>query len=567
MSRFGLFRPVVAFCALSASLALGAAPLQTPGDRDLIRDRQQQLLQEQQKRLDELQQLPGKTLPTEPAPQPGEQRCFTIRTVTLKGADHLSAADRERLVAPYRDQCLSVAQINTLLKAITHHYLQQGYVTTRAYLPAQELAAGELTIVVVEGRLESLDSSALASSRELAMSFPGTTGEVLNLRELEQLVDQLSRLPSRQVELELAPGEKLGDSRVGLKGQRLKPWRVTATRNNGGDKSTGEQQAGLGLDWDSPLGLADQLSLRANQDTVSDRWRHSDNQSLYYSLPWGWWTVSYSYSQSYYRTRNDSTGFNFAMDGDSANQQLRAERVLHRDNLSKTGMSLGLSQLRTRNYIDDNLIDVSSNRITESQLGFNHGRRIGNALVNADIGWQQGIGALDAQGRGNPHGSEPVARYNKYSLTLSYLQPFRLWDENFSFDSLATGQRSEDVLFSPQRISLGGLNSVRGFQDQTLSGNSGGYWRNQLRWRRAVTWPALQPFVQEYGMAFAYDVGVIKADRYNHDAKGRMSGNALEFNARGQYLAASVSFARSLERPAIIERREHPVYFRVDLFF
>ncbi|WP_148050205.1 ShlB/FhaC/HecB family hemolysin secretion/activation protein, partial [Pseudomonas frederiksbergensis] len=183
----------------------------------------------------------------------------------------------------------------------------------------------------------------------------------------EQLVDQLTRLPSRQVELELAPGEKLGDSRVGLKGQRLKPWRVSATRNNSGDKSTGEQQAGLGLDWDSPLGLADQLSLRANQDTVSDRWRHSDNQSLFYSLPWGWWTLSYSYSQSYYRTRNDSTGFDFTMDGESKNQQLRAERVLHRDNLSKTGMSLGLSQLRTRNYLDDNLIDVSSNRITESQ--------------------------------------------------------------------------------------------------------------------------------------------------------------------------------------------------------
>ncbi|MDH4655033.1 hypothetical protein FUT48_07315 [Pseudomonas sp. JG-B] len=32
----------------------------SPGDRDLIRDRQERLLQEQQKRLEELQQLPGK---------------------------------------------------------------------------------------------------------------------------------------------------------------------------------------------------------------------------------------------------------------------------------------------------------------------------------------------------------------------------------------------------------------------------------------------------------------------------------------------------------------------------
>ena len=75
-----------------------------------------------------------------------------------------------------------------------------------------------------------------------------------------------------------------------LKGERDKPWRVSATRNNDGDVSTGEQQMGLGLDWDSPLGLADQLNLRANRDAVTDRWRHSDSQSLFYSLPWGWWT-------------------------------------------------------------------------------------------------------------------------------------------------------------------------------------------------------------------------------------------------------------------------------------
>ncbi len=85
------------------------------------------------------------------------------------------------------------------------------------------------------------------------------------------------------------------------------------------------------------------------------------------------------------------------------------------------------------------------------------------------------------------------ARYDKYSLTLSYLQPFQLWGERFSFDSLATGRRSEDVLFSPQRISLGGNSSVRGFKDQTLTGDSGGYWRNQLRWRRAVEWAPLRP--------------------------------------------------------------------------
>lgn len=561
-----LFRRLAFGLALLPLCAL-AEPMQTPGDRDLIRDRQERLLQEQRKRLQELQSLPGKAAPQAPASTPDDTRCFTIRHIVLEGAEHLGEREQRRLLAPYEGQCLGVGQLNALLKVVTDHYLNRGYITTRAYLPQQDLAGGTLQIIVVEGRLDGLDSSSLASPRELAMAFPGTAGEVLNLRELEQLVDQLTRLPSRQAQLELVPGDEVGTSRVQLQGLRDKPWRVSATRNNDGDRSTGEQQMGLGLDWDSPLGLADQLSLRANQDAVSDQWRHSDSHYLNYSVPWGWWTFTYSFNQSYYRTRDDSSGYPFKLDGDSQMHQLRAERVMHRDALSKTAVNVGISHLRTHNYLDDSLIDVSSTRLSESQLGFNHGRRIGNAFLNLDAGWQQGIGAFDAQGAGDPHGTEPVARYNKYSLTLSYLQPFTLWGEAFSFDSLATGQRSEDSLYSPQRISVGGLNSVRGFKQQTLTGNSGGYWRNQLRWRRPVSWAPLQPFVQEYGAALAYDLGVLKGDHNNPDVHGRLSGNAVELNLRGQYFAASVSFARSLQRPDSIEHREHPIYLRMDAFF
>ncbi|WCI76583.1 ShlB/FhaC/HecB family hemolysin secretion/activation protein [Pseudomonas aeruginosa] len=562
-----------------------APPLHLPGDRDLIRDRQQRLLDEQRKRLEELQQLPGKGAPAAADASGDDERCFEIRRIELEGAGHLGESARRQLLAPYQGRCLGVGQLNALLKAVTDHYLDRGYVTTRAYLPQQDLASGTLRIIVVEGRLEGLDSSALASPRELAMSFPGRTGELLDLRELEQLVDQLSRLPSRQAQLELVPGSEVGGSRVRLKGERDKPWRVSATRNNDGDVSTGEQQMGLSLDWDSPLGL-DQLNLRANRHAVTDRlapFRQQQMGLFYHPCAWGPTAGAIPAracstpcpgaggpsptAQSDYRTRNEASGFPFKLDGDSRSHQFRAERVLHRDGVSKTAMSLGLSHQRTNNYVEDTRLEDQSTRITETQLGFNHGRRIGSGFVNLDLGWQQGIGALGAQGRGHPQAGDPNARYDKYSLTLSYLQPFQLWGERFSFDSLATGQRSEDVLFSPQRISLGGNSSVRGFKDQTLTGDSGGYWRNQLRWRRAVEWAPLRPWLQEYGVAFAYDVGVIRHDRYNDGASGRMSGNAIELDARGRYFAASVGFARSLERPSAIERREHPIYFRVDAFF
>lgn len=552
---------------LMCSLVPAAALAQTPGDRDLIRERQERLLQEQERRLDDLRQLPGKAEPLPAQPVAKDKRCFTIRKIHLLGAALLSPADQAAILKPYNGQCLSVGQLNQLLRDITHHYLGRGYVTTRAYLPQQDLASDTLRVMVVEGQLEGLDSSELASERELAISFPGAPGGILNLRELEQLVEQLNRLPSRQAQLELVPGEQVGGSRVQLQGQRSKPWRVSLARHNDGQLSTGEQQWGLGLDWDSPLGLADQLNLRAGRDALSDRYRHSHNQSLNYSLPYGWWNFNYSYSQSYYRTQSEANGFAFDQDGDSKTHALRAERVLHRDSLSKTAVNLGASHLRSNNFILGNLIDVSSQRLSEAQLGFNHGRRIGSAFINADLGWQHGIGAFAAQRSGDPQGGQPVARYHKYSLTLSYLQPFQRWGESFSFDSLANGQRSEDVLYSPQRISVGGLSSVRGFKEQSLAGDSGGYWRNQLRWSRPVAWEPLRPLVQEYGVAFAYDMGVISGGRYNPDQHGRLSGSAIELSARGQHMAASVTLARSLERPEAIERQEHPLYFRVDLFF
>ncbi|MGE8154207.1 ShlB/FhaC/HecB family hemolysin secretion/activation protein [Pseudomonas vancouverensis] len=545
-----------------------AAPLSTPGDQELIRDRQNRLLEEQQRRLQDLQELPGKKRVPEQPGQPADSRCFPIRQIQIDGAEHLSEPDRQKLIQPYQAQCLGTSQLNELLKVITNRYIDAGWVTSRAYLPQQDLSGGQLKVLVVEGRLEKIQATADSglSARELATTFPGREGELLNLRDIEQMVDQLNRLPSNQVQMELTPGQAPGGSDVAVKNAPQKPWRVSLSRSNDGQESTGEQQWGTSLEWDSPLGLADQWLLRGGHDAVSDHQRTSQNVFTQYNLPWGWWNFSYSYSQSDYRSQAQANGYGFKQTGDSQNHQLRAERVIHRDALSKTSLSAGLFYLRTNNFIEDTKLQSSSNRISEVQWGFNHGRRIGSAFVNLDLGMQDGIGALDAQGNHDPDPWEPNARYRKYTATLSYLQPFSLWGESLSFSSLATGQHSEDVLFGSQRLSLGGLGSVRGYKDQSLSGDSGGYWRNDLRWSRPVSAPWLRPVLAEYGASLGYDQGVIQNDRYNGNQHGRVSSNSLELFARGTYVATSVTFAHSLERPDALSEGEAPIYFNLSFF-
>nr|WP_314563880.1 ShlB/FhaC/HecB family hemolysin secretion/activation protein [uncultured Pseudomonas sp.] len=566
-TRYLLCTFLLAYLSLNSATA---AP--TPGDQDLIRDRQNRLLEEQRRRLDELQDLPGKdTKPQAPA-LPADTRCFPIQDIELKGADSLSGGDRTLLLKPYVGQCLGVAQLNELLKVITDYYIAKGWVTSRAYLPQQDLSNGHLQVLVVEGKLEGLKGAQGSSvtDRELAMAFPGNVGEALNLREVEQLVDQLSRLPSKQAQMELTPGSQVGGSEVRVKNAPQKPWRASLSRNNDGQKSTGEQQWGAGLEWDSPLGLADQLILRGGHDAISDHQKTSKSSMLYYNLPWGWWNFSYTYSESEYRTFFMLDDLKLKQNGDSQNHQLRAERVIHRDDVSKTSVNVGLSHLRTNNYLLDSRLSTSSNRLSEFQVGINHGRRIGSAFVNLDVGMQNGIGAFDAQSNQQERDANgnltATPRYRKYTATLSYLQPFTLWGESLSFSSLATGQRSEDVLYPAQRMSLGGSYSVRGFKDQQLNGDSGGYWRNEVRWARPVTLDWLRPAFAEYGASVGYDQGVIRNDRYNDDEHGRVSSNSLELFARGKNVSTSVTFAHSLERPGVVTEREAPIYFRLDFF-
>jgi len=558
----------VGLLSLLTLIAFSASAAPTPGDQDLIRDRQDRLLQEQQRRLEDLKDLPGKqAAPVQPS-APADTRCFTINTIELKGADSLSESERKRLTQPYLGQCLGVSQLNALLKVITDLYIEKGLVTSRAYLPQQDLSKGQLQVLIIEGRLEKLKSDANSglSDRELAMAFAGREGQLVNLREIEQMVDQLNRLPSNQAQMELTPGQAVGGSDVLVKNTPQKPWRASVSRNNDGQRSTGEQQWNTGLEWDSPLGLADQLSLRGGHDAMTDSAHTSHNASLAYNLPWGWWNFSYSYSESDFRSQVQANGFNFKQSGDSQTHQVRAERVIYRDALSKTSLNVGLSNLRTNNYIEDSRLALSSNRISEVQYGINHGRRIGGAFLNVDLGMQQGISAFGAQDNNHPGPGEADARYRKYTGTVSYLQPFKLWGESLTFTSLATGQRSEDVLFSPQRMSLGGSASVRGYKDQFLSGDSGGYWRNELRLTRPVTLEWLRPVFSDYGTAVGYDQGVIRNDRYNGDQHGRLSSNSFEFFARGQHVAATATFAHSLERPAGLIERESPIYFRLDFF-
>ena len=62
----------------------------------------------------------------------------------------------------------SMAQLDAAARRITAHYRSHGFAVARAYLPAQDITSGVVTISVVEGRIASQrlsNQSRLSSER------------------------------------------------------------------------------------------------------------------------------------------------------------------------------------------------------------------------------------------------------------------------------------------------------------------------------------------------------------------------------------------------------------------
>lgn len=120
-------------------------------------------------------------------------------------------------------------------------------------------------------------------------AFPARPGELLNLRALEQDLEQMKRLPSREIDMSIVPGATAGESDIEIRVRTGKGWRLIGNLDNSGVSATGRLQTGLTLALDDPLGINDLFSASLSSD--GDRrgsQRSTGGAGLQYALPWGW---------------------------------------------------------------------------------------------------------------------------------------------------------------------------------------------------------------------------------------------------------------------------------------
>lgn len=472
-------------------IGVASAHAQSPAD-DFNRRQEEQT---QSQRLDALRRAtPGGSADGEngslPA-GPGNGACFDITRVEIDGANLLSAQEIGKVTAPYGNRCVGLAEINAVLRDVTHLYIDHGYVTSRAYVPQQDIAKTRiLRLLVVEGTLSDiyLNGQKVAGSGSLATAFPGLIGRVVNIRDIEQGLDQMNRLQANDAKSAMLPGPKDGTSILNIENRPGRPWHVSLGNNNMGQESTGFSRSSASLGLDDLLDINDQWSFSYEHSGPDYPWRndgkgYGNSYSGSVSVPYGYSTVSLNGSWYQYESAVEGNFSSLETSGNSGQAGLGIDRVVLRDKDSITTVRSSLTYKQTNNFLLGNLIEVGSRRYTVGEIGISHSRRMFGGIWVFDASYDKGLGLFDAVEPGDPGAGNADPRFSKFNATISVTQPFTLAGRQLELTSLLSGQYSPDNLLGAEQISLGSYSNVRGTRESVLFGNNGMFSHNEIIWR------------------------------------------------------------------------------------
>ena len=518
-----------------------------PGDQQFIHQQQQQDALEEKfgaKAPDVRLAAPAATAGKLAFPQ--ETPCFDIQQVTVSGTESLPHwLPLQRLANEGAGQCLGVQGINLLMSDIQNRLISHGWVTTRVLAPQQDLTQGKLSLVVVPGRVRQVrftdDSDKYAT---LYTAMPAREGNVLDLRDIEQGLENLQRLPTVEASMELVPGDEPGESDIVITRKQKKMWRLNAWVDNSGTDSTGKNQGGLMFALDNPLSLSDLFYVTATRDLLFTGGKESANYSAHYSVPVGYWQFAltgskYDYVQTVALLNGDAR---YKGRSETLNAQL--SNVLYRDATAKTSLNYGVNLRQTRNYIQETEIENQKRRTSTWKIGLDHRQYIGTSVLDAGVSYQRGtrwFGAMPAWEEYRPAGSDDYAtalsRILQFSASLTV--PFALGEQQFQYQGEYLRQLSGTPLTPQDQFSIGNRWSVRGFDgERTLSSDDGWYFRNTLSWNTPL--PQQQLYIgADYG----------RVDGHNRDwLIGRtLAGGVL--GLRGALSPAGLSYDFSVGTP------------------
>lgn len=412
--------------------------------------------------------------PPQPTPQPespDNPNFIAVTKYRVTGNTVLSEAEIEKVTQPFTGDAVPFSRLLEARSALTQYYIDQGYITSGAYLPAdQVIENGVVTLQVIEGRLESIEvsgnkhlkSSYVSKRLNLGAGPPLNVNKLLEAMRLLQIDPLIGNLSA-----ELTAGSGPGLSILQVKVEEAPTFDVQFVLDNQRSGSIGSVQRQVIVSEANLFGFGDGVRLGyANTDG-------SNEVDVSYTFPINArnGTISASFSQVWSRVVEEPFD---QLDIEGVSRDLS---LTYRQPVIQTPQKeLALGITIGRQESDTSLLGVpfplspgadNQGRTEISQLRlFQEWTQRGNDSVLA-LRSEVGIG-LDAFATINQTAPDGL-----FFLWRGQAQ----WVKQFAPGNLlllrSTAQFADRPLVPLQQYGLGGLNSVRGYPQNLLLVDNG----------------------------------------------------------------------------------------------
>ncbi|EPL8195064.1 ShlB/FhaC/HecB family hemolysin secretion/activation protein [Klebsiella aerogenes] len=422
---------------------------------------------------------------------PQETPCFQINELILSD-DFLDNNELKKIENQVVGQCLGMNGLKKAAVLFQDYYINAGYITTRVEIPTQDLSTKKLKLTVVPGRISEI---VVAGNDISKWILPFSVGDILNIRDLEQGLENIQRTPEVDVKINILPGSENGSSKVVINTQRKKKWSLRASYNNFGDQSTGSELIGGTSYLYNVTGLSDLFYLAGTGSQTGGY----KNVSTYYSVPFGYYDLSLYYSKSKSHQGIDIGAYTFDYIGKTEYFSLKGNRMLYRNVNSKLSASAELIRRKYYYTLGGTELVLQKRDMGNVRLGVNYKRNFTGAALDSTVTWQRFTKAFGGTDTPDMRTGTVSKESQIVNLNVNYVKWLTMLPVNAYYELNFGAQYSPDNLTLQDQFTIGDRWSVRGFQNSDgIYGNKGFFLQNTLN---AVTgYKGLIPYIgADYG--------------------------------------------------------------------
>lgn len=394
---------------------------------------------------------------------------FTVNSFHIVGNTVFSEARLKRVVEGYLDLQLNLYDLHEAADDITRYYHVHGYTLARAVIPAQKVERGIVRIEVIEGHLGKISvegnkrySKQFIEARAASLPRNG----LVTQQALERSLLLMNDLPGLTARATLQPGATFGTTDMVIKAQE-KMFAGSVAFNNYGREEVGQDRLDARLDVNNPLGIGDQVSVRAIQS--------QNNLLTYgqigYSLPLmaNGTRLGLSYSDVTYDIAGQFSAL--GLDGEVSTAQAMVTYPYLRSRRSNVLLGAGMRHTATEQHAFG--VPVSSDQLNVGTISL-----LGN-WIHSDSSMTNAAILFTSNLEDNKCRCRQDAEFGKWDISVNHLRAAsKNWDLYLSGEFVY----SRDALPDTEKFSIGGPGSVRGYQPAELRGDDG--WQATAELRR-----------------------------------------------------------------------------------